>query len=175
MGRIRRCNRVLTLIFVAIAADAPKLTFKFTTIQLKGAQDTRVFGTNNAGVMVGAYVDSGGVDHGFMLKAGKVTTIDDPKGTNTNCLGINTAGDVVGWYVASSGAAQGFLRHGLKFTNIGPKGSTEFGGGQYQHRRKHYRIFRGHGRSHARIRLEWEEVHPTGCAEGDFDAGVGDQ
>jgi hypothetical protein len=89
---------ILTLIFAATAADAPKITFKFTTIQVKGAQDTRVFGTNNAAVMVGAYIDSSGLDHGFMLKGGKVTTIDDPSGSNTNCNGVNSAGDVVGFY-----------------------------------------------------------------------------
>ena len=100
---------VLTFIFVATAADAPKLTFKFTTVKVKGAQDTRVFGTNNAGTMVGAYVDSGGVDHGFMLKGGKVTTIDDPNGTGTNCLGINTAGDVVGYYINSSWGEPGLF------------------------------------------------------------------
>jgi hypothetical protein len=110
---------VLTLLFVAAAADAPKITFKFTTVQVKGAQDTRVFGTNNAGVMVGAYVDSGGVDHGYMLKAGKVTTIDDPNGTTTNCLGINTAGDVVGYYLNSSGSAQGFCVTGQSLPILG--------------------------------------------------------
>ena len=115
---------VLTFVLLATAEGAPKLTFKFTTIEVKGAQDTRVFGTNDAGVMVGAYVDSSGVDHGFMLKGGKVTTLDDSKGTTTNCLGINLAGDLVGYYLNSSGAVQAFLRHGKKFTDIGPTGAT---------------------------------------------------
>src|SRR5579864_6329017 len=114
---------VLTFVFVAIA-DAPKLAFKFTTIEVKGAQDTRVFGTNNGGVMVGAYVDSGGVDHGFMLKGGKVKTLDDPNGTNTNCEGVNTAGDVVGFYLKSTGSEQGFLYHKGTFTDVGPSGAT---------------------------------------------------
>src|SRR5277367_3761337 len=115
---------VLTFIFAATAADAPKLTFKFTTVQIKGAEDTRVFGTNNAGVMVGAYVDSGGVGHGFTLKGGKVKTLDDSKGTGTNCLGVNQAGDVVGFYLNSGGAAQAFLHHAGKFSDIGPAGSA---------------------------------------------------
>ena len=61
---------ILVFVFAATAADEPKLTFKFTTVQLKGAQDTRVFGTNNLGVMVGAYVDSGGVSHGSPRRGG---------------------------------------------------------------------------------------------------------
>ena len=55
------------VVLAASAAEAPRLVFKFTTVQIRTAQDTRVFGTNNAGVLVGAYVDSGGVDHGFHI------------------------------------------------------------------------------------------------------------
>src|SRR2546430_1229913 len=113
----------LTFGFVA-KAEAPKLVFKFTTINIAGTQDTRVFGTNKPGVLVGAYIDSAGNDHGFMMKGKKVTTIDDPNGTNTQCLGINLAGDIVGFYVNSAGATLGFLRHAGKFKDIGPKGST---------------------------------------------------
>ena len=112
------------VVLAASAADAPKLTFKFSTVQIKTALDTRVFGTNNAGVLVGAYVDSGGVDHGFMMKGTKLTKIDDPNGSGTNCLGINTAGDVVGFYTNSGGVSQGFLRHAGKFKDIAPSGST---------------------------------------------------
>ena len=127
---MKNCSRflfvatlILTFVFVA-TADAPKLTFKFTTIEVKGAQDTRVFGTNNAAVMVGAYVDSSGVSHGFMLKGGKVTKLDDPAGTNTNCAGVNKADDVAGYYLNSSGAEQAFWYHAGKFSDIGPAGAT---------------------------------------------------
>jgi len=48
------CFAVLTSHFCGYGGrDAPKLTFKFTTIKVKGASNTRVFGVNNAGVMVG--------------------------------------------------------------------------------------------------------------------------
>src|SRR5579862_9932821 len=94
---------VLVFALVAAAANAPTLTFKFTTIEVKGAQDTRVFGVNNAGVMVGAYIDSSGISHGFMLKSGKVKTLDNSEGSNTNCAGVNKADDIAGYYVNSSG------------------------------------------------------------------------
>ena len=98
---------VLVFVFAATAADAPKLTFKFTTIQLKGAQDTRVFGTNNLGVMVGAYVDSGGVSHGFMLKGAKVTTLDDSKGTNVGATIAAVAGMPGPLVMIAGGLAKG--------------------------------------------------------------------
>ena len=80
---------ILPFAAVALALDAPKLTFKFTTVQVKNAQDTRVYGVNNAGVMVGQYIDSAGVAHGMTLVGNKVTTLDDPSGSSTFCYAIN--------------------------------------------------------------------------------------
>jgi probable HAF family extracellular repeat protein len=114
----------LVLIFVASAAEAPKVTFTFTNIRLKGEKATQVVGINNAGVMVGTWVDSGGVTHGLMLKSGKATTIDDPKGAVTSCVGINRAGDIVGFYVDSGGVSHGFLHEGGRFTDVGPAGAA---------------------------------------------------
>ena len=73
-------NRIVLLLAMfsvaAAAAESPKLTFKFTTIKIKGAQSTAIYGINNAGAMVGSYVDSGGVRHGFKMVNGKVKNID---------------------------------------------------------------------------------------------------
>ena len=63
----------LALLFVNAAAQTPGLTFKFKTINVAGAQSTGIYGINNAGTMVGSYVDSGGVRHGFELSGGKLT------------------------------------------------------------------------------------------------------
>jgi probable HAF family extracellular repeat protein len=63
----------------ATAADAPPLTFKFTTVSVPNAILTVAQGINNAGVVVGFYEDSSAKLHGFMLNGKKVTTIDDPK------------------------------------------------------------------------------------------------
>src|ERR1700731_4499431 len=88
----------LALLSLTSAAETPTLTFKFTTIRVAGAQSTAVYGINNLGAMVGSYVDSSGVRHGFRLAAGKVTKIDDPNGTDTYCFAINKAGAIVGYY-----------------------------------------------------------------------------
>jgi hypothetical protein len=66
------------LLLVAVAAETPTatLTFNFKTIKVAGAQSTAIYGVNNNGAMVGSYVDSGGVRHGFKrLSTGKVTRI----------------------------------------------------------------------------------------------------
>jgi uncharacterized membrane protein len=114
----------LTFSLLARAAETPNITFAFSTIHLKGEVATQVVGVNNAGVMVGTWVDSGGVIHGLMLKSGKATTIEDPKGVVTYCKGVNRFGAIVGYYQDSSGVFHGFLRRGGKFTDVGPAGAT---------------------------------------------------
>lgn len=116
---------VLTFACIATAADAPKQTFKFTTINVKGSQETDTYGINNAGVIVGDYIDSSGMQHGLMLAGKKVTNIDDPNATGgTICWGINSSGVIVGAYVNSSGNSQAFVYQHKKFTDIGPAGAT---------------------------------------------------
>ena len=44
---------VLLFVIAATAADAPTLTFKFTTVRVPGALNTSAEGINNAGVIVG--------------------------------------------------------------------------------------------------------------------------
>jgi uncharacterized membrane protein len=121
---------LLFAVSAASAADAPKLTFKFTTLKVPGAVQTFPSAVSNSGVIVGAYLDSSGASHGFMLKGKKVTPINDPNGTNTSCQGINLgsgATAIAGYYINSSGNSVGFLytpKNG-KFKDIpGPAGAT---------------------------------------------------
>jgi hypothetical protein len=46
---------MLLFVIAATAADAPTLTFKFTTVRVPGALNTSVEGIDNAGVIVGQY------------------------------------------------------------------------------------------------------------------------
>ena len=114
---------VLVFVLAAMAANAPTLTFKFKTIDVR-AQTTYIFAVNNADVMVGAYVDYNLITHGFMRKAGKVTTIDHPAGLLTVCNDINAKLAIVGYYANSSGVYEGFLYQDKLFKDIpGPPGS----------------------------------------------------
>jgi uncharacterized membrane protein len=118
---------VLVLVSVAIAGDAPPLTFKFRTVNVPGAVQTTPGGINNADVSVGQYQDKNMAFHGYILNGKKLKTLDDPNGTNTlaNDLNPNGAICVVGYYLNSAGAAVGFLYRKGKFTDIpGPTGAT---------------------------------------------------
>src|SRR5208282_1193459 len=118
----------------ASAADAPKLTFKFTKANVPGALQTFPSSINNAGVTVGQYEDSSGVYHGYILNGKKLTTLDDPNGTNTNAQGINFNGaiKVVGYYTNNSThQSMGFLytpkNRRFKDIGVGAKSSVAEG------------------------------------------------
>ena len=59
----------------AIAGDAPKLTFTFSKANVPGAMQTGPSGINNAGVIVGGYVDKESVSNGYILNGKKLTNI----------------------------------------------------------------------------------------------------
>jgi uncharacterized membrane protein len=72
-------------------------------------QGTFLSGITDRGTTVGAYIDSSGVQHGFVRdRAGRFITIDPPGSTTTDATGVNLSGQIVGWYY--NGAYQGFLR-----------------------------------------------------------------
>jgi probable HAF family extracellular repeat protein len=114
-------------VVAAIAADAPPLTFTFTKASVPGAMSTSPGGINNAGMSVGLYIDSAGVQHGYILKGTKVTTLDDPKAKAGTTAGSNiqyNGTGVVGAYTNTAGVGVGFLYKGGKYTDIpGPKGN----------------------------------------------------
>ena len=90
----------------------------FTSVTVPGATETEVTGTairrqgNGEGDIVGFYVDSRGVNHGFLKDtAGKITTIDVPGSTGTWVYGIElSAAYIAGSYTDSNLVAHGFLR-----------------------------------------------------------------
>jgi|HubBroStandDraft_6_1064221.scaffolds.fasta_scaffold26989_3 uncharacterized membrane protein len=114
-------------VVAAIAADAPPLTFTFTKASVPGAMATSPGGINNAGMSVGLYTDSAGVQHGYILKGTKVTTLDDPKAKAGTTAGSNiqyNSTGVVGAYTNTAGVGVGFLYKSGKYTDIpGPKGN----------------------------------------------------
>ena len=117
----------LMLSLAAIAQNAPKLTFKYKTIDIKSAEQTQIFGIANSGDMVGTYIDSAGTSHGLLLSKGKATNIDAPNATSgTFCYNMNSKGAIVGYYIGSSGEPQGFLYQNKKFTNVGPAGTSTY-------------------------------------------------
>jgi hypothetical protein len=88
----------------------------FRTIDFPGAISTFLYGINNAGDMVGAYIDDGERTHGFLLHNGTFTTIDYPDSTLSVAAGINNHGVIAGQYNDSEGIGHGFLFSGDEFT-----------------------------------------------------------
>jgi len=85
----------------------------FSTIDVPGASYTEATGINDAGQIVGFFVDSKGV-HGFLDVKGTLSTIAFPGGgytAYTEAAGINNAGQIVGT-LSDSKATHGFLYTG---------------------------------------------------------------
>ena len=70
----------------------------FSPIHVAGASSTLPLGINNAGQIVGTFVDSAGT-HGFLKVGGTFSTIDVPGASSTEARGINDAGHIVGDFV----------------------------------------------------------------------------
>jgi len=97
------------------------LTFKTVSV---GAVHTEATGVDNAGDIVGFYVDSRGVDHGFIDIAGKIMAINVPGSVATRVYGISEDyNKIVGWYTDSSGRQHGFKFTGT-FTTVDVPGAT---------------------------------------------------
>ena len=71
-----------------------------------GAQAT---GINNSQQISGFYIDSQGVNHGFLLNFGLLVTLDAPGSIFTQALGLNNKGQVVGQYMDADNNTHGFV------------------------------------------------------------------
>ncbi len=97
----------------------------FTQIDYGGGGSTEVTGINNAGDIVGTYIDaisSSRLNHGFLLKDGRFTAFDLPIANNTGPMGINASGQIVGTYTirgVSPLTSRGFV---ARVTPDGPAG-----------------------------------------------------
>jgi hypothetical protein len=105
------------------AAQAQILSFQnFKSVTVDGSTHTEVNGIGGPtdGIIVGFYVDSNGVEHGFETVAGKITPIDVPGSTGTRAYGVDLNDFyVVGTYTDSKLVVHGFeLRPSGKFATI---------------------------------------------------------
>lgn len=78
---------------------------KFTTISPPGATSTEANGINDKGKVVGSYVDSANVTHGFLLIGKKYTTLDVPGAANFSVAwSINNSGVISVYGLDSAGS-----------------------------------------------------------------------
>ncbi len=95
----------------------------FTIFDPPGAISSTASTVNPSGAVVGAYTDSGGVTHGYLLQNGTYTTIDFPGAIFTFAGGNNPEGDVVGEYNDTSNVGHSFLLSKGVFTSFDPPGA----------------------------------------------------
>src|ERR1700691_1975787 len=106
----------LTAAVVACAVPAhaqrsePSIAFTFTAFDYPEALATQALGINKAGVIVGYYVDTSLVSHGFgRLPNGTFEKLDYPGSVETLLFGVNNSNQVVGFYSDTDTLDQGFL------------------------------------------------------------------
>ena len=100
----------------------------FKTFDVPGADYTVGTGINNAGQVVGFFVDVTGdtsTVHGFLNTRGTFSTLDVPftGGESTRAWGINNAGQIVGSFSDATGT-HGFLDTRGSFTTVNVPGAT---------------------------------------------------
>jgi len=117
-ARIRRDVPVLVQILDTFHPGSAQVTH--AGVDVPGALATAAAGINDAGQIVGNFVDPARWRHGFLRSVrGAFTTIDGPGATETALEGINSAGQTVGYFVDVHGRRHGFLRSpGGRFVTI---------------------------------------------------------
>lgn len=97
---------------------------QFTVIDVPGATGTFPTMVIDTTRIVGTYIGSDGVFHGFFRKAENFTTIDVPNSTFTWITGINPEGEIVGFYNSQDGNQHGFVLRDGEFITIDIPGAT---------------------------------------------------
>jgi hypothetical protein len=166
------CNSTCTKVKMFVAAPSGKRTF--FTVPFKNYSPTGgtfsedPSGIDNAGDVVGYYLDSKGSAHGFeRLADGKLIEINDPNATDeitagTFVNGISFDGSViVGNYIDAKDVSHGFLLRAGKFTTYDvPKAAAtvvefynygEFGGEYVSSTGAHFGFYVSGGKLHTVI------------------------
>jgi len=99
------------------------VAYTFTQLDVPGATRTVATGINDAGQIVGLFIISSTVEHGFLCTGGGFTQLDVPGATFTSASGINDAGQIVGSFGIGT-SFHGFLDTGGSFTQIAVPGGT---------------------------------------------------
>jgi len=129
---------IIALGFAVLAiGSAQAQSFNYASVDFPNAIRTRAWGINPGGVIVGDYLDSSSVSHGFLFSEGDYVTVDVPgsliglTGTlPTSLRGASPGGDIVGDYFAPPGSSaectlagsppciKGFLLHRGVFSTV---------------------------------------------------------
>ncbi len=95
--RTKRMIAVVALIVLLGVTGQAKTEHVITTFDVPGGTYTDAGAINDAGQIVGDFIDANGVLHGYVKIGSFFTSIDVPSATGTLATGINAAGQVVGF------------------------------------------------------------------------------
>lgn len=102
---------------------------KYSFFEVPGADPalggTYASGINDSNEVVGYFVDSGGVTHGFLKDEDDFTILDPPGSTLTFANDVNAREEIVGWYNDTNGNAHGFLEKHGKYTTVDYPNSSQ--------------------------------------------------
>lgn len=148
-------------------------------------------GVDDAGDIIGQYVDSSGVSHGFVYSKGAFTTIDVPGASDTFLDATSPNGKILaGSYYGSDGNDHGFLLQNGVFTTVDYPGAVDteilgvndsgdyvgnWGNGTLVLDFLEYNGFFFKGGSYAPLNLPWAAVAvtwPSGLNDKDQIAGA---
>jgi len=114
---------VLT-IAVSLTLSALPAQAGLRSIDAPNATETDCNDINDANILVGFYIDSSGISHGFIAADKTLHTVDIPGSTATLLYGINNNNQVVGWYTDSSATTHGVaINSNHHVSTIDPPGS----------------------------------------------------
>ena len=117
------CTSTKTGLFTGFVYSAGK----FTAINFPKSNGTQAIGINDAGDVVGAYLDSASVQHGFVKKGSKYTRIDVTGDTTPYAWAINNSGQMVVFALNSAGGYDSFVYNGKTFKKIADPNASPTG------------------------------------------------
>src|SRR3954452_618973 len=90
------------------------------TINVPGSLATIATKINDSGQIVGIWIDSQGREHGFLLTAGRYSSIDVPGAIATEALALDNKSNltIAGDYVDSAGSVHGFTLTAGQFKRV---------------------------------------------------------
>jgi probable HAF family extracellular repeat protein len=83
----------------------------FRVLNLGNASNTQALGINDAGIVVGSFVDTAGHTRGFVRSNAHLRVVDAPGSSSTVVNGLNNKGQIVGFFTDKNKHTLGFLAH----------------------------------------------------------------
>jgi hypothetical protein len=115
-GKMSMLCLALVLAAACLAPCSPAMAYdyKFMPLDVLGAKATYAYGLNDQGQVVGIWLDSEDLAHGFLYDKGAYRPLEVLGARGTWAFGINNAGDIVGAYMDSA-SVHGFRYDGQTY------------------------------------------------------------